>query len=115
MTLSPNAAHSLEVCLDEAREFGLGQGADKAAIGTPIRRATAPGRLAVQTQILPQRICRRAVRPEILGIELADQLLGHGLEFRDAGGLLGRAQGVMGYDQPVAGKGALGQTVLSRG
>jgi len=55
----------------------------------------------------------------ILGVELANHLLGHGVELGDPGAppvaLFGRSNRVMGDDQAMAGEAILGHTVLTEG
>jgi hypothetical protein len=83
-------------------EFGLGHSAGKAAVGAPTGGAAPAGGL-----------------PLVLRVEFLDHLIGHGLEFGDARpapvGLLGRTDGIIGDDQAVTCKGALGQARLVEG
>jgi len=116
---APAETVGVQVGFEEARHLGFGHRAGETAVGVAVGGAAAAGGLAVRTQILHRRICRSAVRSELLGIEFGNHLLGHGLELIDAGaasfGLLGRAQGIMGDDQAVAGEAALGQPGLVEG
>ena len=99
---APAEAIGLEVGLDEAGEFGLGDGADKSAVGTAVGGAPTARGLAL-----------------VLGIEFGNHLLGPGLEFGNAVapafGLLLRAKRIMGDDQAVPGEGRLGEAVLAEG
>ena len=90
------------VGLDEAGEFGLGDSAGETAVGSTVGGA-AP-------------LCSLAI---VLGIELADHPVGHGLQFGDAGAagvaLLGGAPGIMGHDEAMTGEGGFSQPALIEG
>jgi hypothetical protein len=98
----PGEAVGSVIGLEEAGKFGLGDGAGEATVSTAVGGTTAPGRLA-----------------HVLAVELADHLLGHGLEVGDPlpalGRLQGRALGIMGHDQAVVGEGRLGLTLVGEG
>jgi len=91
-----------EVNLEEARHLGFSDGAGEAAVGTAVRGATALGGLA-----------------GILGIELADHLLDHGLQLGDAStppiALFSRPEGIMGHNEPMFRKAAICQVICIEG